>query len=189
MEWSLVAFPEGQTYWKWPKFSPDFVLWGGGGCGLTLSQVATLKKIKYLKSRRKKKVHKIRFLLLITPSSVLNWLCKISIFTTESFFGLLYSFDINFYQGWWMITKFGRFIGDTCGDVTERFILPQSCLTSNQWVWHSKNGYFVCAFMVLSKTLQTLDHEFFIQFLLYIKRYASVLLKCEFDLSKPFASN
>ena len=63
--------------------------------------------------------------------------CKIPIFTNFSHD----SSDILFKKDWWIITRFGKIIGDTYGDVTEGFILLQHFGLQTRGSENSKNGY------------------------------------------------
>ena len=72
------------------------------GCGLTLSQIATVKTIKYLKSWEKKKTCKIGCLLMITW---FPW-CKLALQNYNCHYKILFclthqtSFQLGFHQIW-----------------------------------------------------------------------------------------
>lgn len=68
--------------------------------------------------------------------------CKIPIFTNF----LHDSSDILFKKDWWIITKFGKIIGDTYGDVIEGFILLQH-LDTKQGGLKTQRMVILCLFL------------------------------------------
>lgn len=105
-----------------------------------------VKSIRYLKSRVKTRSTKWGCFLGMISSLWTKLAQKNKHFHYKSSFwtNLPNSGGIFFSRDLWIITKFGIAITEICCGVTEGFILPQFCMTLNQGVTNSKNGYFCC---------------------------------------------